>query len=314
MLQAHIRAVHARLLSGSAALACNASSEASVVTVPTLEFGYEVVLQVPRIHELCKAGKVRQLVICRGRHPLYFFVDRALVRERSCRCHLSLCDGSMQDLSDFHSRAALSARGQMPDYKAFYAPTSRVSFVYMWNKYNGEWGVTPINYWPVESIAPLLNATCVHLRVYFRMANSEQLGTNTRDKAGHVAKLAEFRDREAVTASRLARQLDEFVDVHDVETANVAQLVMLTGARLAIGVQGGIATLGSAVGTRMLLLCKQGSECYDTKKTQDFKWHALMPWRPSIATVRYWKDAERLLQWSCSMPSFVHAEGEVRRV
>ena len=58
--------------------------------------------------------------------------------------------------------------------------------------------------------------------------------------------------------------------MHDVEMANVAQLVMLTGARLAIGVQGGIATLGSAVGARMLLLCKAGSECYDTNKTQDF--------------------------------------------
>ena len=309
MLQGHIHAAHTRLRNGLSALACNASVDAQPFKVPTLEFGYEVVLQVPRVHELCKRGLLSALIICNGRHPLYFFVDRALVRERTCTCSGGLCDGSHQDAADFHSRAALTARGQMPNYKAFYAPRAHVPFVYMWNKYNGEWGVRPINYWPVESLVPLLNATCFQYRVYFRMRNSDQFGTSTRDGKGHVVRLAQFRDRVTVAKSRLAWQLDDLADVRDVEVANVAQLVMLTGARLAIGVQGGIATLGSAVGARMLLLCKSGSECYDTKKTQDFKWHPLMHWQPSIATVRSWEDAQRLLHWRCHRPTFVHATG-----
>ena len=312
LLQAHIHSAHARLRNGSSALACNASPGARPVEVPSLEFGFEVVLQVPRVHELCKAGKVSKLIICRGSHPLYFFVHRALVRERACTRGQGQ---SGKDMADFHSQTALAARGQMPDFKRFYAPVGRVQFVYMWNKYNGEWAGAPVNYWPIESLVPLLNATCCRYRVYFRMDNNDSLGTATlgaspgRDRTGRVQRLAAFPDRQTVAASRSARQLDMFVDVRDVEMANVAQLVMLTGARLAIGVQGGIATLGSAVGARMLLLCKAGSECYDTNKTQDFKWHPLLPWRPSIATVREWTDAERLLRWHCQRSTFVHATG-----
>ena len=110
-----------------------------------------------------------------------------------------------------------------------------------------------------------------------------------------------------VRASGLAAVLSDHLDVRDIELMNVAQIVLLAGARVAIGVQGGIATLGSAVGGRMLILCRGGSECIDGAN-HDFRWHPALA-NGSIATVGSAADAVRMLQWTCQASTYVHALG-----
>lgn len=176
----------------------------------------------------------------------------------------------------------------------------------------------PVNYWDPAQIPPVLRAaSCAQHRIYFRWPNAAALGTGFGDGT-LLSRLASslgaapagalsLNDSETVRASGLAAVLSDHLDVRDIELMNVAQIVLLAGARVAIGVQGGIATLGSAVGGRMLILCRGGSECIDGAN-HDFRWHPALA-NGSIATVGSAADAVRMLQWTCQASTYVHALG-----
>ena len=100
-----IRRLHSGLgEDGPHTLPCNGSGGVAW-QLPIFEFGYEVLLQAPRIYRACSRGEVRSLTICRGRYPLYFFVPRQLVRERVCRCKEDWCQATAKDRDHFHSAA-----------------------------------------------------------------------------------------------------------------------------------------------------------------------------------------------------------------
>ena len=281
-------------------LPCDSSDVARQWKLPMMEFGYEVFLEVPRVYEACTRGEVGSLTICRGRYPLYFFVPRRLVKERSCVCKFTMCEATEKNLSDFHKqKVVLSLAQQMPPYaRAFRAPRA-APMVFMWNKFNTEWEGGPVNYWPEHSVTAVLRAAkCVGPAVFWRWPNKAELGT------GGVLN-ASLADMAAARASGRAQMLADLVDIEDVELLNVAQLVLLTTAEVAIGVQGGIATLGSAVGARMLLLCKRGRECAGHRVSHDFSWHPSIA-GGSLATIFDPNNAVQYLNWLCRKPAYFH--------
>jgi hypothetical protein len=108
-------------------LRCNGSEAGRHWQLPFLEFGYEVLLQVPAVHQACERGEVDKLTICRGRYPLYFFVPRALVEERTCTCSGSMCNATKREMADFHNKGhILSLARHLPPYtRAFRAPRAK---------------------------------------------------------------------------------------------------------------------------------------------------------------------------------------------
>jgi hypothetical protein len=175
----------------------------------------------------------------------------------------------------------------------------------MWNKYNSEWGHEPVNFWPERSVtATLRAAACVGPAIFWRWPNDASLGTGES-----LEEARPFEDNAAARASGHAMLLADVLDASDVDLVNVAQLVLLATAEVAIGVQGGVATLGSAVGARMLLLCKRGAECARTRNAShvgDFAWHPGIA-QGSLATVSEPDDAVRCLSWLCRAPAYFHA-------
>ena len=53
--------------------------------------------------------------------------------------------------------------------------------------------------------------------------------------------------------------IQDDIDNNSLELMNVALLVLMSGANLAVGVQGGLATLSSIVGSHTLILASRGA-------------------------------------------------------
>ena len=87
---ARARALHDSSPAFRGTRACNHSTNYSHpgadYVVRDSEFGYELYQQLPTVYRLCQAGQLRSLSICAGRYPLYYFMPRASVSERT-DCH-----------------------------------------------------------------------------------------------------------------------------------------------------------------------------------------------------------------------------------
>jgi hypothetical protein len=84
-----------------------------------------------------------------------------------------------------------------PYAQAFRLPHQTVPkpFVFVWNKFNREWGGPPINTWPANLLPTVLRAAdCLGPAVYWRWPNSPELGTSFGPEQGVERRLEARQD------------------------------------------------------------------------------------------------------------------------
>lgn len=213
-----------------------------------MEFGYEMYQEVPRVWQMCQSGMVNALTICKGRYAYYYFVPFSTVREKDCAAEYA-----DQDLHAQHRYRPVS----LPPYKSVFSIGEKdVAFFY--NKYNREWAGPPVNFWSASDIACILKTPCLRdMEVIFSQPdNVPEMGTG--DSIGMVMHGATEMRGVTTVPSDL-----------DLDTFNVLQLILLSSARLAIGVQGGRMLASALVGTPLnVVLCRRGYECQ-----RDLSWY-----------------------------------------
>ena len=85
------------------------------------------------------------------------------------------------------------------------------------------------------------------------------------------------------------------------DTMNAMQIVLAKNARLVIGVQGGMGVMTSLIGARLLVLCKQGSEC-----KQDYHFYPRIH-NSSIIITQNAQAICRFVRYECRKASYFHA-------
>eukprot|EP00965_Chrysotila_dentata_P030813 1026657-Pleurochrysis_carterae.AAC.1 len=253
-LLSSIYEVHSKLGTENIFL-CNRSSavRGSKLYVPKMEFGYVALLQVPKAYRHCQSGTLRLLQICRGWYPLFYFVPRGLVVERDCSAEQ--LNETAERALQFHTYDQ-SLHHYLPPYAKVFVPPKDLHYLFLWNKFNIEWGVRPYNFFDVNQLTSLFDAArCFTDRIYLRRANARSLATGESAKDALLVDLKELPRLRSGLATGI---IQDDIDNNDLELMNVALLVLMSGADLAVGVQGGLATLSSIVGSHTLILCVRG--------------------------------------------------------
>ena len=283
-------------------LPCNRTSTVGragkILYVPKMEFGYVALLKVPIAFRYCQNGMLQLLQICRGLYPLFYFVPRDLVVERNCeKDHVM---ASQEEMRQFHHNT--SSHFNMPPYARVFKPPDGTNFLFLWNKFNFEWEGPPINFFNVDQLTSILHAArCFTERIYLRRANARSLATGETRKDASLVDMNELPRLRSGLATGI---IQDDIDNNSLELMNVALLVLMSGANLAVGVQGGLATLSSIVGSHTLILCVKGSECPRSDSHFDFGWHPKLQ-NASIALAKTPQDVIAFLRWTCRQPSTV---------
>ena len=285
-LRAEAEHMLAKIRVGDHAFECgNASSKRGVnAEVVDMEFGYVVLLEVPRVYALCGRGALRSVTLCPAHRPLFYFVPRALVFERKAPCaarHVAA-----------YKRAAhtFSAARVFPPFARVFAPHAlRRPITLVVNKYKRESGATrPVNTWSEADVEAIVShARSAHGAVVFHR-NVAGVGF-----APSTSGLPPLRDHEAAARAG-ATPTSSALQGASSALLNTFQLMLMARAEVVVCTQGAFPTLAAAVGVKKVVtLCKMGRECEDNSYgTPDYVWYYSLS-GSSIYTVH---DADSAVQ------------------
>lgn len=274
-----------------------------IVRSHNVEFGYELIATLPYAYWHFLNGTLERTESAVGSEPLYFFSPDHRI-DPTPRDFERTRDAAMEIPNMWIHRPELdSAQWVPPPLAKHYAPNA-ITFdrptVVVYNRYNMEWGLPPINYFDIPTLRSLfrllLNKYDV---VYFNVRGQESLEDNA-----HSMELGDF--------EMIHSEFPEVHVIHDIAqeyeiSYNEAQLRVFAGCRKFITMNGGPSILASYFGGENIIYTRRCQELRPTVGSFHGWYHHFNPDAPShirlvrsydelLNTVRSaWVDEEPLL-------------------
>jgi hypothetical protein len=230
-----------------------------------VEFGYELGAVVPFVHYLYQKRELGNVYTNTDMLPFYFFTDK--VNERTERRHshkLKRClsDGIIPNIK-LHVNNWDYSRWSPPNYKEAYANDEFAFDVVVTNKFNKEWGGSPVNFYSPETLDKIFSLLHGKSVLYNHMTSD--MG---RDDTVDSLKLCEW---------DIVRKYPNVIKVQDLlgkYTYNELQLRIYANAKLFITVQGGSSILASYFGGTNIIYAVKG---------QELKFNEYNTWYPRLS-------------------------------
>lgn len=241
------------------------------------EFGYILYQHVPKVYTMCKKKKLREVNICKGMRPFYYFLDKNMITQHKCSLSKSINIENQHKPHNYMN----------PDFSPFIYKTE--PYFYIFNKHNTEWSKPPINTFLPDDLDLIFKEFCFPA-IYHRAKNTPELGVAGNDTLQGDYEIAAHH-KVSVTTSLFNK---------NVEIMNTLQILLAKNAYFVIGVQGGMATLASMVSSKAVFFCKSGSECYNDFHFYPEKHNSSLIITNEIGSI------PRFIKKTCKKPYYLH--------
>lgn len=252
-----------------------------------VEFGYELISAVPYAYYLNEIGMLKETVSAKGSESLYYFSPKHTINKDQRKYdNIKKAANKAVPNTFIHRHFLDYSQFKTPDYKNQFANNEYKydkPIVCICNRYNNEWGNSPINFFSIDCLDKLFTLLKDYQVIYWAVDLPEVLQDGVKP--------IKLNDREFIKDKH--PEVLIFQDLLKAKDWNTEQMKVFANCSKFITMNGGYSILASMFGGQNIIYSKSGQ-----KQTREISIGSFQRWYPEFnnSQIKYVENYSQLYE------------------